>query len=226
MGEEHADTLLTMNSLGELFMATGDYAAAQPLHERCLAVRRRTLGDDHPNTIVSALHLAALRSHQGKLLEAQLLFEEALAVQRATLGDTHRLTVRTIGQLADLLSKAVRKLPPRARAPHAQQLHRVSTTNLRWCRARVMTGDGLGNHDSRQRNFRAARPLYEEVVGVHRRERGEADDVTLAATTKLAEMHNNNADYANAYPREYSLTSLKGVDVCDGRVELYRASAC
>jgi hypothetical protein len=50
LGEDHPDTLSSMNNLAETRRDLGDLNGARELHEHALATRRRLLGDDHPDT--------------------------------------------------------------------------------------------------------------------------------------------------------------------------------
>ena len=57
LGDEHPDTLRSMNNLAETLGAQGDLAGAREKQEKVLEIRRRILGDEHPDTSVSAWNL-------------------------------------------------------------------------------------------------------------------------------------------------------------------------
>jgi hypothetical protein len=50
LGEDHPDTLTSLNNLAGLFESMGEYDRALPIYEDCLAKRKRVLGEDHPHT--------------------------------------------------------------------------------------------------------------------------------------------------------------------------------
>ena len=50
LGDEHPDTLISLNNLAALFYSKGKYDRALPLYEECLAKSKRVLGDQHPHT--------------------------------------------------------------------------------------------------------------------------------------------------------------------------------
>ena len=52
LGDEHPDTLTSLNNLAGLFYSKGEYDRALPLYEECLAKIKRVLGDQHPHTKV------------------------------------------------------------------------------------------------------------------------------------------------------------------------------
>ena len=73
LGEHHPDTAQSLNNLAGLLQAQGDYAAARPLYEQALAIRKATQGERHPNTAQSLNNLAALLQDQGDLVGAKPL---------------------------------------------------------------------------------------------------------------------------------------------------------
>jgi tetratricopeptide (TPR) repeat protein len=80
--------------------AQGKYAAAQPLHEKALEIRRGLLGNDHPDTALSYNNLAGNLDRQGKYGAAQPLLEKALEILRRLLGDDHPDTAVGYNNLA------------------------------------------------------------------------------------------------------------------------------
>jgi hypothetical protein len=60
LGEDHPDTLSTMNDLAELYHSQGKYNKAKPLYVKCLDMRRIKLGEGHPDTLRSKNNLARL----------------------------------------------------------------------------------------------------------------------------------------------------------------------
>ena len=64
LGEDHPNTLISLNNLAGLFCSMGEYDRALPLYEDCLAKRKRVLGEDHPHTLASLGNLAEIgRAH-------------------------------------------------------------------------------------------------------------------------------------------------------------------
>jgi serine/threonine protein kinase len=58
LGEEHSDTLASMNKLALVYEKQGRYDEAEKLHIKTLEIRRRVLGEEHPNTLASMNNLA------------------------------------------------------------------------------------------------------------------------------------------------------------------------
>jgi hypothetical protein len=79
LGEEHPDTLISMNNLAGTLRAQGDLAGARTLLEQDLEVRRRILGEEHPDTLISMDNLAKTLRAQGDLAGARTLMSSRSA---------------------------------------------------------------------------------------------------------------------------------------------------
>ena len=99
LGPIDPGTALSLNNLGWLLDAIGDYAAARPYYEGALAIREQTLGPTHPDTTQSLNNLAILLYDQHQLDQAVPLMERAVAICMERLGASHPDTKRTIGSL-------------------------------------------------------------------------------------------------------------------------------
>jgi hypothetical protein len=53
LGEEHPDTLTSINNLAATLVALGDLAVAWRIQRRVLEMRMRVLGKEHPTTLAS-----------------------------------------------------------------------------------------------------------------------------------------------------------------------------
>ncbi len=113
LGEEHPDTVQSLNNLATLYQAQGKYAEAERLH---------------PAVATSLNGLALLYQAQGKYAEAERLFERSLAIWEKALGPEHPKVATSLENYAALLRKAGRiteadRLDARAktiRAKHAR----------------------------------------------------------------------------------------------------------
>ena len=101
LGDDHPDTLNSMNNLAATRRALGDLPGAHDLHEQTLTARRRLLGDDHPATLNSMNNLAETRRALGDLPGAHDLHEQTLAARRRLLGDDHPDTLGSMNNLAE-----------------------------------------------------------------------------------------------------------------------------
>jgi hypothetical protein len=61
LGEEHPDTLNSMNSLAINYSEVGRRQEALQLLETVVAARKRTMGEEHPDTLGSMQNLTAFK---------------------------------------------------------------------------------------------------------------------------------------------------------------------
>ena len=69
LGDEHPNTLNSMNNLASSYSELGRRQEAVELEEKVLEASRRTLGDEHPSTLVRMDNLAIMLSSQNCLTE-------------------------------------------------------------------------------------------------------------------------------------------------------------
>jgi hypothetical protein len=65
LGDEHPDTLTSMNNLAGTLKAQGDMTGSRGLREQALNISRRVLGEEHPNTQKFKNNLDAMRDVPG-----------------------------------------------------------------------------------------------------------------------------------------------------------------
>lgn len=92
-----------LNNLAEWHRALGDAAAARPLHEEALAIRRALFPPLSPPIAESLLNLGETLREGGELARAQEAYEGALAIGLKSGGEGHELTLAARNQLALLL---------------------------------------------------------------------------------------------------------------------------
>jgi tetratricopeptide (TPR) repeat protein len=95
-GEEHPDTLVSMDSLAGLYEKQGEFTKAEQLFVRALEGRRRVLGENDPRTLSSMVNMAAFYWNTMKLDLSVPLYEEVLKRRQASLGSDHPRTLLTM----------------------------------------------------------------------------------------------------------------------------------
>ena len=80
MGSEHLTLAITLNNLALLYQAQGQYAQAEPLYQRALALWEKALGPEHPLLVISLHSLVLLYQSQGHEAQAEPLYRRALAI--------------------------------------------------------------------------------------------------------------------------------------------------
>jgi tetratricopeptide (TPR) repeat protein len=104
LGEEHPDTLLSINNMGTLLVRQSKLAEAEPYLREALEKRRRVSGEEHPETLTTINNMGILLQAQGKLAEAELYLREALEKRRRVLGEEHADTLLSINNVGYVLT--------------------------------------------------------------------------------------------------------------------------
>ena len=64
LGDEHPETLLSINNMAKMLHEQGRMTEAEPLFREALTGLRQALGSRHPNTIVSLNNMATVLQAQ------------------------------------------------------------------------------------------------------------------------------------------------------------------
>lgn len=102
LGEDHPETLLTLNNLAALCLDQGKRAEAEPLLLKVLEIGNRTVGKENPSTLVTLNNLAGLYRMEGKYAQAERIYAQSLEIRRRVLGENDRSTALTMHNLASL----------------------------------------------------------------------------------------------------------------------------
>ena len=105
LGEDHPDTLRSVNNLGNLLMQKGDYEAAEALYRRALEGREKALGADHLDTLGSVGNIGVLLYGKDDFDGAEALVRRALEGYEKALGAEHPDTLSSVNNLGLLLRK-------------------------------------------------------------------------------------------------------------------------
>ena len=111
LGEDHKDTLTTVNNLGEVYREMKDYEKALEYYERDLKGSEKTLGKTHPDTLSTVNNIGALYNDGMKdYKKAEELYRMALEGYEAQLGKDHKSTKNCANNLAICLHAAREKV--------------------------------------------------------------------------------------------------------------------
>ena len=101
----------------------GNYAQAETLYRRAIAIQERTIGD-HPDLARTCRELAMLYQARGDFPQAETWYRRAIAIQEKTIGD-HPELARTLDNYALLLRKSKRDPEAQAAEDRARQIRRA-----------------------------------------------------------------------------------------------------
>jgi serine/threonine-protein kinase len=103
LGDEHPDTLKSLNAMGVLLADQGKPSDAEAMIRDAVQKRRQTLGEEDPDTLTSIYDLGSVLMDQGKWSEAEEYFREALEKRRRVLGEQHGDTLHSINNMGLVL---------------------------------------------------------------------------------------------------------------------------
>jgi tetratricopeptide (TPR) repeat protein len=184
LGEDHPDTLESMNNLAFTLWQQGDLPGARLLEEKTLDIQRSVLGEDHPDTLTSMSNLATTLSHQSDLPGARLLQEKTLAIRRRVQGEEHPETLISMNNLAETLRQ-------QGDLPGAQRLQEKTLDICRRVQgedhpATLTAMNNLAATLGQQGDLPGARLLHEKALASRRRVLGEDHPDTLRSKKNLA----------------------------------------
>jgi tetratricopeptide (TPR) repeat protein len=198
LGDEHHDTLASMNNLAALDREESELAKAEALFVKALEVRRRVQGNEARDTINAMNNLGLVYQSQGRLTEAESLYAEALQAGRRVLGEEDLVTLTVMNNLA-LLDNV------RGRFAEAESLFVTVLAVSRRVLGEehpdtLLAMTNLAAVYQARHKFAEAEPLSVQAVEVSRRVLGEEHPDTLFRMSNLAALYRNQGRLADAEP--------------------------
>ncbi len=185
LGEEHPDTLTSMNNLASTLWNQGDLPGARRLQEAVLDAQKRVLGEEHPDTLMSTNNLAATLRSQGDLPGARRLHEAVLEAIKRALGEEHPDTLTSMNNFAVTLlhqgdfpgARRLQEAVLEARKLLLGDKHPDTLTSMNNLAATLWN----------QGDLPGARRLERAVLEARKRVLGEEHPDTLTSMNNLAE---------------------------------------
>ncbi|KAI1753536.1 P-loop containing nucleoside triphosphate hydrolase protein [Xylaria castorea] len=103
LGEQHPDTIYSMDQLASTYNIQANYEEAEKLYRQVLHLREKVLGKKHPHTLSSMNDLGMIFKCQGKYEEAETLHRQTLQLNEKILGKKHPHTLGSINNLGSVL---------------------------------------------------------------------------------------------------------------------------
>jgi serine/threonine protein kinase len=198
-GDEHPETMIARNRLGNVYLADQRLQEAEPLLVAAMEGLRRTLGPEHPEALAAANGVAVLHAAQGKLDESERLFLKVLETRRRVVGPDHDDTLETMVFLAELRQIQGDTIGPpeaKARDKYADAEALLTETLDAYQRrgeaehpAALLARTYLAVIYNRLGRKTDADRLVSETLGVQRKVLGNKHPETLATMAHLGEMY-------------------------------------
>ncbi len=198
MGVEQNAASQLLNKCGVYLYSRAQYAQAEPLYKRALAIRENALGPDHPNVAISLNDLAVLYDTQGKFTEAEPLHKRALAIKEKALGPDHPNVATSLNNLAGLyytqgkfheaepLYQRALAIDEKAYGPN----HPEVATDL----------NNLAMLYKTQGKFHEAEPLYKGALAIWEKTLGPDHPNVATSLNNLAVLYDTQGKFHEAEP--------------------------
>lgn len=226
-----ADAAL-MAAQAEDSRARGDFAGAESLHRRALAVHEGQLGPEHPTTLATRTNLGNVMLMQGKFGEAEKLFRGVLAAREKVLGRDHPDVAISLNNVANALFEQSRQddrnAPPERRLRGQFSEFRAATeTEALYRRAlAIQERAGEGNPAtaatvnnlavllSGRGRFDEAVPLHQRAIAIAEKSLGGMHPDTASMLTTLAitlDRQGRSGEAEAVYARAVGIARESGV---------------
>lgn len=187
-----------LNQAGFYLRERGQYAEAEPLLKRALAIREQVLGAEHLDTALNMAALGYLYTLQGKYEQAVPLLARALSISEQLFGSEHPQAAMFMDDLATTYAlqgqhKQAEQLYQRALSikehllgpehPHTG----ISLNNLAWIY--TLLGQDLD-----------AEPFYKRALTIYEKAYGFEHPTTALILDNLASLYCRLGQYAQAEP--------------------------
>jgi eukaryotic-like serine/threonine-protein kinase len=198
LGEDHPDTMSSINDIGYLLQAQGKLAESEVYRKEGLEKRLRVLGREHPHTLQSMSNMGTLFRFQGKLDEAETLYREVLAMRRRILGEEHPDTLHSIAGMGALRQAQGRaaEAEPYLREALEKRRRVLGEENVEM----LKTYNSLCQVLQAQGKLAEAEPLCREALEKTRRALGEGHPTTLGAVANMGVVLRAQGKFAEAEP--------------------------
>jgi tetratricopeptide (TPR) repeat protein len=184
LGDEHPDTLTSMNNLALAYKSQGRWKDAEELQVQEVQTRKRVLSDEHPSTLTSMGNLALTYKSQGRWKEAEELQMQVLQTWKRVLGDEHPSTLTSMGNLA-----ATYKSQGQWKEAEELQVQEMQITKRVLSDEHPDTLTSMGNLASTYRNqgrWKEAEELEVQLMQTWKRVLGDEHPSTLTSMNNLA----------------------------------------
>jgi tetratricopeptide (TPR) repeat protein len=196
LGEEHPETLVSMNDMAQVLSDLGEYAEAEKMNRQTLKLRERILGKEHPDTLTSMSNLAKALEQQNEYDEAEEINQQVLEAREKVLGEMH---------LDTLISVTIRGYLLRHRGNYieAEKMHRraLEEREKKLGQEHSDTLESLNNLAyvmSCQRKYGPAGEIYQRVLETRKKVLGPEHPRTLGSINNLAYVLARGGKYAQA----------------------------
>jgi tetratricopeptide (TPR) repeat protein len=211
-GEEHSQTIISLDNLAYVYSQIGDLERSFELYEKCYELRCKVFGEDDSETLRTLDNLAISYEDFGEYEAAHELYEKCYTLRAEYLGEMNPDTLSSLSHLAlsfgqngnyekaiELHKKCYelsRKVPK-----HGYAFDSLFSPTLEYTR-------NLANAYRQFCDYTNATKYYEKCYAFCRKNYGESDIQTVEAMEDIAftyQLANNDAKALELYEKSYNL---------------------
>jgi CHAT domain-containing protein/tetratricopeptide (TPR) repeat protein len=193
-GVNRADYGAALNNLGMVYEAQGNYADAEGLYKRALAIYEKARGAEHPDVAQVLNHLAIVYYDQGKYTDAEGLYKRALSIREKALRAGHPDIAQTINNLALVYQE-------QGKYADAEGLYKRALVILERAfgqhHPRLADSlDNLGMVYAAQDRYADAEGLHKRALAIYEKRLGPGHPDVAKALDKLSHVYEAQGKYA------------------------------
>jgi CHAT domain-containing protein len=198
LGENHFDTACSLNVLGDVYRAIGDYPRAEPLYHRAMETLKKTQSEEHPWYAAVLNNLALLYEEKGDLARAVPLCHRALEISGKALGEDDPRYATSLHNLAQLY----RHMGDGARAEplYVRALQILKNARLDGDELYAASTNGLAMLCLVRGDYIRAELLSRRALEIRKNAVGENHYYYAVSLSALGSVYAAMGDYARAEP--------------------------
>ncbi|KFX92080.1 hypothetical protein O988_07432 [Pseudogymnoascus sp. VKM F-3808] len=183
LGNEHPDTLRSMNSFGAALANQGKYREAEEIYRQVLKLREKVLGHEHPSTFLSMNNVGTALSDQGKYEEAEQIHRQVLKLREQVLGKEHPNTLHNMNSLGVALANQGK--PKEAEKIYRQALKLQQKVLGNEHPDTLLSMNNVGTALGDQGKYEEAEQIYRQALKLREKVLGKEHPSTLHSTNSL-----------------------------------------
>lgn len=210
LGQEHEETLSSINMLGQAYSLGGRWKEAEELQVQVMTTSKRVCGEEHPNTLTSIHNLALTYLYQGRWEEAEELQVRVIEISKRVVSEEHPYTLTSMSNLASTYMDQgrweeagklqVQVLPIRKKLLGEEHPDILTSMN------------NLSFTYLNQGRWDEAEKLQVQVITISKRMLGEEHPNTLTSISNLALIYKNQGRWEEAEKLQVQvMTTMKRV---------------
>ena len=197
-GEGRTDYATSLNTLGLLYQAKGDYAKAEPLYRSALEINKRALGESHPNCATILNNLGTLYQATGEYAKAEACVLSALEIDKRALGEGHPEYAQRLNNLAVLYEAMGQYAKAEPLFRQAVEIYQRALGENHPAYAGSLSN--LAMLYLNMANYAKAESLLRRALEIKKNVLGEVHPEYAKSLDDLAELYQVMGDYADAEP--------------------------